>query len=137
MTFVLDASMTLSWHFPDEHTPGRLIIADRAAVEGVVVPALWFLELANGAIIAERRGRSSAIDTAGLLAVVQKLDVEVDLQGNDHALIALTAIARAHRLTIYDSAYFEIAQRRGLPLATLDGPLSRAARAAGMEVLAG
>lgn len=137
MSFVLDASMTLSWHFVDEHKPERLAIAERATKERVVVPALWFSELANGAIVAERRNRTTPAATADLLDFVKQLDVEVDAQGDHHALLTLTSIARTHRLTIYDSAYFEIAQRRGLPLATLDGPLLRAARADGLEVLAG
>lgn len=137
MTFVLDASMALSWHFVDEHTPGRLAIADRATDESVVVPTLWFSELANGAIVAERKGRTTTEATSDLLDMVQQLDVEVDFQGHHHALLTLTSIARTHRLTIYDSAYFEIAQRRGLPLATIDGPLYRAARGAGLEVLTG
>jgi predicted nucleic acid-binding protein len=41
------------------------------------------------------------------------------------------------RLTLYDAAYLELAQRRGLPLATLDGDLRVAARAAGLELLGG
>jgi predicted nucleic acid-binding protein len=31
------------------------------------------------------------------------------------------------QLTVYDAAYLELAQRRGLPLATLDEPLRAAA----------
>lgn len=137
MTFVLDASMTLSWHFIDEQSPARLAIADRAAAESVVVPALWFSELANGAIFAERKGRTTAAATADLLDLVRQLDVEVDVQADHHALHTLMSIARTHRLTIYDSAYFELAQRRGLPLATLDGKLARAAQTSGLEVLLG
>jgi predicted nucleic acid-binding protein len=40
-------------------------------------------------------------------------------------------VAAEHNLTIYDAAYLELAQRTGLPLATLDGDLRRAARAQG------
>ncbi|HJW78510.1 MAG TPA: type II toxin-antitoxin system VapC family toxin [Beijerinckiaceae bacterium] len=45
------------------------------------------------------------------------------------------ALARRHRLTVYDAAYLELAQREGVPLATLDGPLAAAARADGVPVL--
>ncbi len=38
-------------------------------------------------------------------------------------------VATKHRLTIYDAAYLELAQRMGLPLATLDRDLQKAARA--------
>jgi predicted nucleic acid-binding protein len=40
-----------------------------------------------------------------------------------------------YELTIYDAAYLELAQRKRLPLATLDIALARAARAAGVETL--
>jgi len=33
---------------------------------------------------------------------------------------ALMQLARTHRLTVYDAAYLELAQRRGVALATLD-----------------
>ena len=45
------------------------------------------------------------------------------------------ALARRHRLTVYDAAYLELAQREGVPLATLDGHLAAAATAEGVPVL--
>jgi predicted nucleic acid-binding protein len=39
------------------------------------------------------------------------------------------ALAQCHRLTVYDAAYLELAQRTGLPLATLDADLRKAALA--------
>ena len=41
------------------------------------------------------------------------------------------------RLTMYDAAYLELAQRRTLPLATLDEELCAAAAALGVRVLGG
>ena len=38
-------------------------------------------------------------------------------------------------LTPYDAAYLELARRRGLPLATLDGELVRAAQAENVSLL--
>jgi len=40
-----------------------------------------------------------------------------------------------HRLILYDSAYLELARRRGLPLATLDKDLRKAATAEGVALL--
>jgi predicted nucleic acid-binding protein len=37
---------------------------------------------------------------------------------------AVLRLARAHRLSVYDAAYLELAQREGLPLATLDADLT-------------
>ena len=42
---------------------------------------------------------------------------------------------KRYRLTLYDAAYLELAQRRKLPLATLDQDLIRAGKALGMTLL--
>lgn len=43
--------------------------------------------------------------------------------------------AHAHGLTSYDAAYLELAMREGLPLATTDKALRRAASKVGLAVL--
>ena len=45
------------------------------------------------------------------------------------------ALARTHRLTVYDAAYLELALRVDAPLATLDRKLAAAARAAGVPLV--
>jgi predicted nucleic acid-binding protein len=44
-------------------------------------------------------------------------------------------LARAQALTLYDSAYLELAMRRSLPLATLDKQLRAAAKKTGVPYL--
>jgi predicted nucleic acid-binding protein len=43
-------------------------------------------------------------------------------------------VATQYQLTVYDAAYLELAERTGLPLATLDGELRKAALAAGVAL---
>jgi predicted nucleic acid-binding protein len=43
-------------------------------------------------------------------------------------------LADRFRLTLYDAAYLELAQRRKLPLATLDQELRAAAQAVGTKI---
>ncbi len=50
--------------------------------------------------------------------------------------IGVLALARRHRLTFYDAAYLELAQREGLALATLDNELANAARAEDVQLIA-
>ncbi|HWD98331.1 MAG TPA: type II toxin-antitoxin system VapC family toxin [Bryobacteraceae bacterium] len=47
----------------------------------------------------------------------------------------LQVLSDRHRLTAYDMAYLDLALRFGLPLATGDSELRRAARVEGIELL--
>jgi len=44
------------------------------------------------------------------------------------------ALAERHQLTTYDASYLELAQRLGLPLATVDANLLQAANAIRVEI---
>ncbi len=134
MAVVLDASVMLRWYFDDEEDLG-LDLLQRLDEEVAVVPIHWRSELANGILIGERRGRSAIAQVERLLWLLEGLNLQVDAQGADHALDRILPLARAHRLTIYDAIYLELAERHGLPLMTFDGPLAAAARSVGLVVL--
>ena len=106
----------------------------RVTDEGAVVPQIWWYELRNALLASERRGRITAQQVADTLTDCAKLGIEIDA-GHDES--AVMAFARQHRLTVYDSAYLEVAFRHGLPLATLDRRLSEAANAIGIPLLPG
>jgi predicted nucleic acid-binding protein len=74
----------------------------------------------------ERRGRLTPADTAVFLRTVSRLGIVTDREADGAVIIEL---ARKHRLTAYDAAYLELAQRRAASLATLDDALVRAAKA--------
>lgn len=137
MTFVLDASMMMSWFFADELTPGRAALSRRTVAETIVVPPHWLAEVANAALVGERRGRATAAATARLREKIVDMVLDVDEVAALEPFTSVLPIARAHRLTVYDALYLELAERRGLPLATLDGDLAAAARSVGIEVLDG
>ena len=63
------------------------------------------------------------------------LVLDGSMAAEGHPWNAVSAIADRHGLTVYDAAYLELAQRRRLPLATLDRALCRAAREAGVEIV--
>jgi predicted nucleic acid-binding protein len=135
VSLVLDASLALAWYFQDEATPATDIVLDRVAQNGAVVPALWRLELANGLQSAVRRGRITGAYRDDSLADLGQLRIETDAETDVHAWSATLRLAEKHELTLYDAAYIELAQRRRLPLATLDLELRRAADNLGLVVL--
>jgi len=44
-------------------------------------------------------------------------------------------LSEKHALTVYDTAYLELARRHQLPLGTLDADLRKAAKAEGLALL--
>ena len=62
-TLIIDCSMTMAWCFADEGTEETAKIQDRLITEAAIVPAHWFLEVANVLAMAEKRKRISAADS--------------------------------------------------------------------------
>lgn len=132
---VLDTSVTLAWTYSDETTRAVSDVFDRVIANGAWVPALWRLEVANVLEMGVRRGRTDAAFRDATFADLNLLPISVDLETDRQAWSATMRLAVQHRLTLYDAAYLELAQRRTLPLATLDAELRIAANAEGVELL--
>ena len=130
--FVLDGSVTMVWAFEDETDAYAEAVADGLVRVPAVVPALWPLEVANALLVAERRQRTTEAKVAQFLALLQSLPISVDGETALRAWPDTLHLARAHKLSVYDAAYLELAVRRGLPLASLDGDLRAAAAAVGV-----
>jgi predicted nucleic acid-binding protein len=135
VTFVIDNSVALAWCFEDEHTQAVMDLLDRVAETGAFAPSLWPLEALNGLLMAERRKRVDAKRRQRLAGFLRALPVTLDIETADQAWTATARLAERHRLSMYDAAYLELAQRRKLPLATLDEDLIIAAKALGTTVL--
>ena len=136
MALMVDASTLLAWHFQDEDDPHPVVL-QRLIEDPVVVPSHFLAELANGVVIAERRRRTDPSDTARLVDLLALIAAEIDSEGASHVFDRVLPLARAHQLTVYDALYLELAERRGLVLATRDEPLAKAGRQVGLEVIAG
>jgi predicted nucleic acid-binding protein len=132
MAFVLDASVTACWAFQDEDHPDASLAFDRMRSGEAVVPCLWWFEVRNILVVNERRRRIAESETAAFLLSLSRLRIRVDRFPDENAVLRL---ARTHRLSVYDAAYLELAQREGLPLATLDTALQKAAAAEGVALL--
>lgn len=133
---VLDASITLSWCFPDEQTELSVKVLDRLkAGAQAIAPAFWAVEVLNTLLVGEKRGRISAEQTQTFLGDLQTLGPALDYASLDQVYGLIQTISRNHRLTPYDALYIELALRMGCPLATLDQPQRVAARALGVECL--
>jgi predicted nucleic acid-binding protein len=134
--FIPDASVSLGWCFSDEATPYTEALLDRLiGGEEVAVPSHWPLEILNGVIQAKRKGRVAEPTVERFLSSLISFHIVVDAEHGFLRLSAIRELAERHRLTSYDAAYLELAIRLGLPLATLDGALQRAARAENVALI--
>ncbi len=136
MAFVLDASMTMTWCFEDERTPESDAVGSTLARadDQATVPAVWSFEVANAALRGLRRHRLAPAQVLSFLETLDRFPISHDNPLRPEAVTHLLKVARDHELSAYDAAYLELAERLGLPLATLDARLRAAAAQAGVPM---
>jgi predicted nucleic acid-binding protein len=133
--FVLDASVTLCWCFENQASDYSEYIFERmAAGDEASVPFVWPLEVANALVRAERMKTLKVAQVAGFLGELNAWPIQVDTVGVTRAFQQILSAARELHLSAYDAAYLELAIREGLPLATPNNDLRKAARTAGVKI---
>ena len=134
--FVVDASTALAWVLPSQTSPeadGLLTRIEAGATP--VVPSLWFLEVANSLLAAQRRRLLTASERGQALEQLSALSFRVDEDSSRAAFGRVSTLAEQQRLSVYDAAYLDTALRRKLPLATRDRALMIAAKRSSVQVL--
>lgn len=136
--FVLDASVTMTWLLADgEQGDGTYAAAVLEALKDpstqAEVPVTWSLEVANVLARAEARDLLNEAQSEAFLEMLSSIPIRADNATFARALADTLQLARRHRLSSYDASYLELALRGGLPLATLDADLAKAARKAGVK----
>jgi predicted nucleic acid-binding protein len=133
--FVIDASVALAWCFDDEATEATRALLDRFEDERAEVPSLWHLELANALAMGERNKRITPARASEFIALIEELPIVIDERTPNFALSSVLELSRRQQLSAYDASYLELAMRRGVPLATKDNDLARAANHMGVILL--
>jgi predicted nucleic acid-binding protein len=134
--FVADASVAVSWVAESQRSEAtEQLKAAVLAGTGIVVPALWRWEIANALLHLFERRRLTRSEWEQARRLILKVPVDIDEESAARALDQTSGIATQLRLTAYDAAYIETARRRGLPLASRDAALNKAARKHGVRTL--
>ncbi len=137
MTFVLDNSVAMRWLLTSNKK------ADQNYAEEVLksminaeayVPNLWHLEATNVLLSAKKRAEIDSGEMEIFISQLENLPIHTDVSTAEQAFNRILALADAYKLSSYDAAYFELAIREGLPIATLDKDLKKAAKKAGIEI---
>jgi predicted nucleic acid-binding protein len=130
---VVDASAAVTWVLGDGKPEDEARIDEVFSTGFVLVPGLWHVEMANAFRSAIRAGRIDEEFVVGVCEQLDQFDIRTDAVETQIQQLALSA--HDHDLTAYDTAYLLLAKDRGLPLATLDRPLARAAELAEVELI--
>jgi predicted nucleic acid-binding protein len=102
-----------------------------------VTSSLWALEVANGLVAAERRGRIAAADSSRFAGLLLALPIVIEPLHRRRVFEATRFLARSRGLSVYDAHYLELAVPLGVPLASLDRSLQVAAEAEGVGMFQG
>jgi predicted nucleic acid-binding protein len=135
VAFVLDASVAVAWCFVDETSTYTEGVLDLLIEETAVVPVVWPFEVANALLMGERRLRATSRQTTDSLQHLLDLPIAVDDATFSTAWGPVLSIGRQHGVAVYDAAYLELAQRRGVPIATIDVRQRDAAVALGIPIV--
>jgi len=136
MSFVLDYSVTMRWFFGDGKAQELVYagkVLDAMKRDNALVPVTWGLEVANVIARAEAKGLVTEARSGAFLEMLEGVDIDVDSATFTHALSDTLQLARRYKLSSYDASYLELALRQGMPLATLDEDLQKAAKKAGVK----
>ena len=135
MDWVIDSSIALAWALPDETSKEADRFLSQISIRSILwVPALWWYETANALLMAQRRKRLTEAERIRLMELYRRLPIRTDMALDSDSMARFQILAIEYNLSAYDAAYLELAQRRGLGLATVDRPLRVAAQRAGMKV---
>lgn len=129
---VVDSSFLIAILFAEEYTDFAAAHLDAAIAEGLVAPALLNWELANVLRTKVLRNPATPQEAVARLRSVAKLSIGTPEQ--EPTTETLLTMALDTGLSVYDTAYVELAQRLVAPLATLDGAMAKAARGLGLVV---
>jgi predicted nucleic acid-binding protein len=134
--FVVDASVVLTWCFPDENSAYAREVAERfKRGDSAMAPAFWPSEVLNALLVGERRNRITAKLVQNFLVELGGLPVVLVSLSAANVFSRIPELCRTHSLTAYDAAYLHLAIANSLPLASLDGDLIRACERTGVGLL--
>lgn len=139
MTLVVDASLMLACILEDERSDAAVEAVARrwGAGEPLIAPFHFPVELMSGIEQAARRGRMKGADRLGAYAAAVEPGIELVALAPEggRGILPLFELVDRSGLRVYDALYLQLALSRGVPLASLDDFLRKAAVAEGIEVL--
>lgn len=155
-SFVLDCSVTMSWFFSDEKNIYGDAVAtylggmneknSESAASGQAyawVPSVWYLEVANVMLVAERKQRCTRADIVQWKNFLSGLPIFSNHLHHDFLSVRATdaspfervmSLGREQQISAYDASYLLLALEGNMPLATFDKKMEQAAQKLGIRL---
>ncbi len=135
--FVLDNSVAMRWLLESPKASDQKYaesVLKSLSERDAVVPNLWHLEAGNVVLGAEKRGEVTVGESEKFINQLENLPIHVDAMTAHQAFSRTINLARTYKLSSYDASCLELAVRKGLPIATLDKGLRKAAKKADVDL---
>ena len=131
MRFVLDCSVIMAWCFIDEKNDYSDFVLKSVDKNEIIVPSIWYLEVVNVLLVAERKKRIKEADCIRFLALLDNLPIIEDEDPIKNRQKNIFSLGHEYNLSSYDAMYLELAIHSDIPLATQDTDLINACRMSG------
>ena len=135
--FVLDNSVAMRWLLESNKVSNQEYaekVLKSLTINDALVPNLWHLEATNVLLGAEKRKEITIGEVEGFISQLESLPIQVDPLTYHQSFSRTLALGRAYNLSSYDAAYLELAIREGIPLASLDKNLIKAAKKSEVDI---
>ena len=130
--FILDCSVAIAWCFEDETTIYTESVLNSLKEAAAIVPKLWYIEVANVLLMAQKRKRINDNGIFHFLSLLEKLPIASNT--DNISIVDLIMLSQRYQLTSYDGCYLNLCLQHNLPLATLDKKLITAVETAGGKI---
>lgn len=140
MRFVLDNAVAMRWLFRDgsardtEYADAVLAALEQSDTHALA-PGIWLLEAGNVIVRAEARGWITEAEAREFTHLLEHMAIQLNPELQGPAFGHVIDLARRFNLSTYDAAYLELALREGIPMATLDAALRKAAEQTGTALM--
>jgi predicted nucleic acid-binding protein len=132
---VVDASLFAAWLLNEPSHGPEDAVWDILTAETLFVPDHWPNEIANALRRAVRTKRITIGEVEVIAERVRLFEIAFAEPTPIHKIGTLATDALDHGLSAYDMTYVNLARGHGLPLATVDASMRRAAAALNIPLL--
>ena len=134
MAQIIDASIGVAWCVQNQAGSFSDAVLTATIDHGGRVPPQFWFEVLHSVSRLQRRGAVGREIVSRFLETIPELPLIIEPAYSAEATCDLYRLADRYALSIYDASYLELALRAGLPIATRDEKLARAAKQAGVSL---